>query len=101
MAINVGVLVNQTIIIFHTKGKHIDIGNELLVSNNNEVGKINYPYRIHNVETVFANYPSMRADKALGIYRDETLSFNKHISYICAKQLASFLKKLSMPSLLY
>ncbi len=43
----------------------------------------------------------MRADKALGIYLDETLSFNKHTSYICAKQPASFLKKLSMPSLLY
>ncbi len=55
-------------IIFHMKGKHIDIGNKRIVFNNNEIGKTNNDNLIHNHPD-----PNMRAYKSLGIYLDETL----------------------------
>jgi hypothetical protein len=84
MAVNV----NKTnYIIFHTKGKPINLEGRQVVFNNNEIGQSENPTLIHTVDRIYANHPDTdkQSYKSLGIYLDETLSFNKHTSHICAK----------------
>jgi hypothetical protein len=84
MAVNV----NKTnYIIFHAKGKPIILGNKLVVFNSNEIGKAVDPNLIFPIERIHNNHPdvNLRSYKSLGVFLDETLSFNNHISHVCAK----------------
>jgi hypothetical protein len=73
-------------IIFRTKGKKIP-NDVSVVFNNNEIGKEENPSLIINLDRVYNENPneSDRSYKLLGVYLDEFLSFDKHVSHICAK----------------
>jgi hypothetical protein len=71
-------------IVFRTRGKRIDPDDCQLVFNSNEIGSVENPNLIvpilrvheHGVEKSF---------KLLGVHFDEYLSFDAHISSVCAK----------------
>jgi hypothetical protein len=84
MAVNT----NKTkFIIFHTKGKKIEMQNKTVVFNNNEIGKAEDPSLITPLERICNSNadPQKRAFKLLGVYFDENLSFNYHVNYLCCK----------------
>jgi Reverse transcriptase (RNA-dependent DNA polymerase) len=74
-------------IIFHTKGKRIDLQGKQLVFNNNEIGKTEDPQLVTPLERICNSNesPSNRAFKLLGVYFDENLSFNYHVQHVCNK----------------
>jgi hypothetical protein len=82
MAVNVG---KTKFILFHTKGKLIDPNIELTYDDNEP--NSNDPTLIHPVERFHSSHPnpSCRAYKILGVYIDETLSFDFHTQYIISK----------------
>jgi hypothetical protein len=82
MAVNVG---KTKFILFHTKGKQIDPNIELTYDDNEP--NSNDPTLIHPVERFHSSHPnpSCRAYKILGVYIDETLSFDFHTQYIISK----------------
>jgi hypothetical protein len=109
MAVNVS---KTNYIIFHTKGKSVNYGDRHIIFNNNIIGQPVDPNLIHNVERIYTNHPdpNKRTYKSLGVYLDEYLSFNKHVSHICAKisrsifcikRAANFLSLKSLKSLYY
>jgi hypothetical protein len=57
------------------------------VFNSNEIGKEENPSLIINLDRVYNENPneSDQSYKLLGVYLDEFLSFDKHVSHICAK----------------
>jgi hypothetical protein len=73
-------------IIFRTKGKKIpdDVS---IVFNNNEIGEEENPSLIVKLDRIYNENPNEcdRSFKLLGVYLDEFLSFDKHVSHICAK----------------
>jgi hypothetical protein len=83
MAVNTS---KTKIIIFRTKGKKIpdDVS---IVFNNNEIGEEENPSLIVKLDRIFNENPNEcdRSFKLLGVYLDEFLSFDKHVSHICAK----------------
>ena len=83
MAVNIS---KTKYIIFRTKGKKIDSNIEKVVFNNNEIGKPVDLSQIFEQERVYLENPNQENTtyKLLGVYFDEYLNFDKHISYICA-----------------
>jgi hypothetical protein len=71
-------------IVFRTRGKRIDPRDCNLVFNTNEIGKIEDPNLIFEIKRIH-NEGDEQNYKALGILLDEYLSFDEHISYLCAK----------------
>ena len=84
MAVNVS---KTNYIIFRTRGKTIDSNIDDILFNNNEIGTVNDVSNIFKLERVYSDNPNIdsRNYKLLGVFFDEFLSFDKHISYICAK----------------
>ena len=84
MAVNIS---KTKYIIFRTKGKKIDSNIEKVVFNSNEIGKPVDLSQIFELERVYLENPNHENTtyKLLGVYFDEYLNFDKHISYICAK----------------
>ena len=84
MAVNIS---KTKFIIFRNKGKKIDITDCPVLYNNNELDKHQDPNNIFALDRVFldSNSNENKTYKLLGILFDEYLSFEKHISYICAK----------------
>ena len=84
MALNIS---KTKYIIFRTKGKQIDNNIPPVTFNNNEIGVQNDPNNISILERVYIDNPEQEHKyyKLLGVYLDEYLSFDKHVSYICAK----------------
>jgi hypothetical protein len=71
-------------IVFRTRGKRIDPRDCKLLFNTNEIGKTEDPNRIFEIKRIH-NEGDEKSYKALGILLDEYLSFDEHISYLCAK----------------
>jgi hypothetical protein len=74
-------------IIFHTKGKKVDLQGSNLVFDNNEIGKIPDPGLVSPLERI-CNSNQNLADKSyklLGVYFDEHLTFEHHVRHICSK----------------
>jgi hypothetical protein len=71
-------------IVFRTRGKRIDPSDCELVFNNNELGKEEDPNLIFEIKRVH-NEGEEKSYKALGVLLDEYLSFDEHISHLCAK----------------
>ena len=84
MAVNIS---KTKYIIFHGKGKKVNLTNLSVVYNDNEIGKIEDPLLITPLERVFNENPKKESKsyKLLGVYLDETLSFKSHIDKICNK----------------
>jgi hypothetical protein len=71
-------------IIFRTRGKIINPEDCHLVFNNNEIGQPEDPSLIHEIERIHNDGPT-KSFKLLGILFDEYLSFDAHITHLCAK----------------
>jgi hypothetical protein len=85
MAVNVS-KTNYTI--FQTCGKNININTPSLIFNSNDPGDpLPNPQLIQTLERIHDNNadPKLRSFKLLGVYFDEYLTFNKHISHVSAK----------------
>jgi hypothetical protein len=85
MAVNVK---KTQYIIFRTRGKKIDTNGLDVVFNSNDLNTVNPdPSLIHKLDRVCDsnNDDNMKSFKLLGVYFDEYLSFNKHISILAAK----------------
>jgi hypothetical protein len=95
MAVNVK---KTQYIIFRTRGKKIDPNGLDVVFNSNDLNNVNPdPSLIHKLDKVCDNNndDNMKSFKLLGVYFDEYLSFNKHISILAAKlSRANFLLRL-------
>jgi hypothetical protein len=107
MAVNVS---KTKFIIFHTKGKKIP-PNISLTYDDNEPDQ-NNPELINTIERVHINHPikQNRAYKLLGVYFDETLSFDYHIQHLisklnrslyCINKSKNFLTKPALKSLYF
>ncbi len=83
MAINVS---KTKYIIFRTKGKKIDNPQKVVI-NTNEINVPENPDLIYELERVYLSHPNSenRSFKLLGVYFDEYLNFDNHISHLCAK----------------
>jgi hypothetical protein len=71
-------------IVFRTRGKRIDPADCRLVFNNNEIGQIENPDLIVPVTRIYSDGEE-KSFKLLGVLFDEYLSFEFHISSLCAK----------------
>jgi hypothetical protein len=82
MAVNIG---KTKFIIFHTKGKPIDQTIELNYDDNEP--NQSDPSLVHKIERFHTSHqnPQCRAYKILGVYMDETLSFDFHTNHIITK----------------
>jgi len=74
-------------IIFHTKGKNVNLGEKNLIFNNNETNHQQIPERITVLERIHNNHPSRdsKTYKLLGILLDENISFSFHINSLIGK----------------
>ena len=74
-------------LIFHTKGKQIDLNGKKLIFDNNDPLKPFNPSLVHELERIHDNHdnPSSRSYKLLGILFDEHLNFNHHINHLKSK----------------
>jgi hypothetical protein len=70
--------------IFRTRGKAINPIDCQLMFNENEIGLPEDPELIHPIERIH-NEGTSRNFKLLGVLFDEFLSFDDHISHLCAK----------------
>jgi hypothetical protein len=85
MAVNV----NKTnYIIFHNKGKRVNMDDCELVFNSNDPNVVNPdPALIQRIERIHNNHtdPKLQSFKLLGVYLDEQLTLNKHVDHVTAK----------------
>ena len=74
-------------IIFHNKGKKIDLQDTTINFNFNEIGKTELPEKIIPLDRVYNNNPNLndRTYKYLGILLDENFTLNPHFDLICNK----------------
>jgi hypothetical protein len=109
MAVNIS---KTKYIVFHGKGKPVNMGNLNVVYNNNDIGKFNDPANISILERVYNNHPNKdsKSYKLLGVHLDETLSFKTHIENIGNKiskslyiinRVKNFLPKKSLRNLFF
>ncbi len=70
--------------IFRTRGKQINENECQLVYNSTEIGLPTDPESVSPIERVH-NAGSEKTFKLLGVYFDEYLSFDSHISQLCKK----------------
>ena len=84
MAVNIS---KTKYIIFHGKGKRVNMNGLEVVFNDNEIGKPQNPEKIFPLERVHDSHQdkNSRFYKLLGVLFDETLSFKPHIDYTCNK----------------
>jgi len=87
MAVNVS---KTKFIIFHTRGKPIDVNECKIFYNDNEPNN-NDPLLITEIERCHNNHPtnSCKTYKLLGVYFDENMSFDHHITSLCNKMSRS------------
>jgi hypothetical protein len=87
MAVNVS---KTKFIIFHTRGKPIN-NNECKIFYNDNEPNDNDPLLITEIERCHNNHPtnSCRTYKLLGVYFDENMSFDHHITSLCNKMSRS------------
>jgi hypothetical protein len=71
-------------IVFRTRGKRIDPEDCQLVFNSNEIGSVENPNLIVPIERIH-EHGEETSFKLLGVKFDEYLSFDAHISSVCAK----------------
>jgi len=71
-------------IVFRTQGKRIDVNDCVLTFNNNEPGQPENPSLISNIDRIYCD-GNEKNFKLLGVLFDEYLSFDDHISSLCAK----------------
>jgi hypothetical protein len=81
MALNVS---KTKYIIFRTHRKPIDANDCNIVYNSTEIGQPNNPNLMFPIQRIYNNGPE-DSFKLLGVYFDEFLSFDKHISHLCSK----------------
>ena len=84
MAVNT----NKTkFIIFHSKGKKVDMGNKSLVFDNNDPSQPYNPKLVSTLDRIHFNHPdpSCHSYKLLGILFDEHLSFSLDIDSLISK----------------
>jgi hypothetical protein len=81
MAINTA---KTKFIVFRTRGKRIDPDDCILIFNNNEIGQPENPNLLFPITRVH-NDGLEKNFKLLGVLFDEYLSFDDHISHLCAK----------------
>ena len=74
-------------IIFHSRGRKVDMQNKSIVFDNNDPHAPFDPNLVSALERVHSNHidPSSRSYKLLGVLFDEHLSFNFHIDLIKSK----------------
>jgi hypothetical protein len=74
-------------ILFHSKGKQINIDPNSIVFNNNEIGYPNNPELITPIDRIYSKNPNKkdRYFKLLGVLLDENLTFNDNTDYLCNK----------------
>jgi hypothetical protein len=96
-------------IIFRTHGKIINNADCNLVYNNNVPGQPEDPTLISPIDRISNDSPET-SFKLLGVFIDEYLSFNDHISHVCAKiskslfcinRIKNFVKKDALVMLYY
>ncbi len=73
--------------IFHTNSKKIDENLPHLIYDENELNEIPNPNLINTLERYHNNHPDKkcRAYKLLGIFLDENLNLNSHVTHLCNK----------------
>ena len=83
MAVNIS---KTKFIIFHNKGKKIDLNGQSIFFDDNEPNESD-PQLVTPLERYFNEHekPDCRAYKLLGIYLDEQLNFNYHTNFLCNK----------------
>jgi hypothetical protein len=83
MAVNIS---KTKYIIFHNKGKNVDMNGKDVVYDDNEPQGAD-PHLIVPLERYHSNHvnPDCRAYKLLGIYLDDKLNFNYHTNFLCNK----------------
>jgi hypothetical protein len=84
MAVNIS---KTKYIIFHGRGKRVNMNGQNIVFNNNEIGKEEDPSLITPLERIYDAHPNKesRSYKLLGVHLDECLSFKNHVNAICNK----------------
>jgi hypothetical protein len=85
MAVNVS---KTNYIIFHNRGKRIDLNGCDVVFNSNDIDSpIHDPALVQKIERIHNKHedPKMQSFKLLGVYLDEFLTLNKHVDHIAAK----------------
>ena len=85
MAVNIS---KTKYIIFHTKGKKINnFDNNSIVFDENEIGGAQDPALVTPLGRIYDAHPSsdQKSYKLLGIFLDETLSFNSHAKFLTNK----------------
>ena len=109
MAVNIS---KTKFIIFHGKGKKVDLNGLNISFNQNEIGKPEDPLLITPLERIFNEHPNIesRTYKLLGVQLDETLSFKTHIettskkiskSIYCISRAKNLLSNKSLKSLYF
>jgi hypothetical protein len=71
-------------IVFRTHGKKINPNDCVLTFNNNEPGLPEDPNLIFNIDRIY-NEGQEKSFKLLGVMIDEYLSFDAHVTHLCAK----------------
>jgi hypothetical protein len=96
-------------IVFRTQGKKINLEECVLYFNNNEPGQPVDPNLIYPIDRIHNDGPE-KCFKLLGVMFDEYLSFDAHISHLCAKiskslfcinRIKNFVDKNSLVKLYY
>ncbi len=85
MAVNVS---KTNYIIFHNKGKKVNLDGRELIFNSNDPNVTNPdPTLIQKIERIHNNHddPKLQSFKLLGVYLDEQITLNKHVDQVAAK----------------
>lgn len=74
-------------VIFHTKGKKINLSGRGIFYDNNEIGKPHNPDLIVPLDRIHNNHPdpACKYYKLLGVLFDEYLNLSQHIQYVANK----------------